>query len=190
MSSATATLRISGSTSKSFGETVEEGNPGGEITFRRGTLEDLNAIHDLDKRIFPPAVAFTPDAFLFLLINPSAVTIVAENHGKFVAFAGMERKSKTEGEVVTIDVEPELQRHGIGRALMEKLEDEAKLKGYETLYLQVAENSEGVVCFYEKLGYEKTRLMKGYYGRGVNAWEMKKSLKISRQLPPSLEGRG
>ncbi|MBI5815760.1 MAG: GNAT family N-acetyltransferase [Nitrospinae bacterium] len=146
------------------------------ITIRPGDIEDLPEIHFLDQRCFPPGVAFTPDAFMMLLMDKSAVTLIAEAEGTMAGFAIMESKSKTAGNIITIDMEEAWRRRGAGRRLMEELETEARKRGYREMFLQVSVDNAAATAFYEKLGYSRTKPLKGYYGRGKDAWEMVKTL--------------
>ena len=51
-------------------------------------------------------------------------------------------------------VEPGLQGHGIGRALMQAGEDWARAQGFEELALDTAEPATHLVALYQGLGYE------------------------------------
>ena len=48
-------------------------------------------------------------------------------------------------------------RHGVGRALMEALHDEARARGIGVLRLEVIEDNDGAIRLYEQLGYELVR---------------------------------
>ena len=57
------------------------------------------------------------------------------------------------GWIYSVAVAPTHQRLGIGRALIERLEEEFAAHGCLKVNLQVRASNEGVVAFYNKLGY-------------------------------------
>jgi ribosomal protein S18 acetylase RimI-like enzyme len=57
------------------------------------------------------------------------------------------------GWIYSVAVAPSQQRRGIGRALIERLEEEFSARGCLKVNLQVRASNEGVVAFYKKLGY-------------------------------------
>jgi ribosomal protein S18 acetylase RimI-like enzyme len=56
-------------------------------------------------------------------------------------------------KVSYVSVDPNLQRTGAGRVLMTAVEDWLRARGIWKLNLLVRRENEGVVSFYEKLGY-------------------------------------
>lgn len=61
------------------------------------------------------------------------------------------------GELKRLFVRPGSRRHGVGRALMEHAEDEARARGYDSLVLTtVAEMMPLAQVLYASLGYEET----------------------------------
>lgn len=82
------------------------------------------------------------------------------------------------GHFITIDVAPELRRLGIGRTLMEAAE--AKFGGLAciAITLEVAVDNHGAQTFYERLGYEPTGRIRGYYADNTDALVMRKQLLV------------
>jgi ribosomal protein S18 acetylase RimI-like enzyme len=64
-------------------------------------------------------------------------------------------KARRHFGILSIGVDPELQRRGIGKLLMEAAEEEARKKGHQEMRLTVAINNLAAINFYEKLGWEK-----------------------------------
>jgi len=58
------------------------------------------------------------------------------------------------GWVYYVAVKPERRRHGIGSALMRRVEEELAHMGCPKLNLQVRANNDEVVAFYKRLGYD------------------------------------
>ena len=63
------------------------------------------------------------------------------------------------GWIYLLAVRPELQRKGIGRAMVEHVEGWLRLRGCLKAKLQIDEDRASVVGFYEKLGYEPQNLI-------------------------------
>jgi ribosomal protein S18 acetylase RimI-like enzyme len=57
------------------------------------------------------------------------------------------------GWVYTVAVRPIYRRRGVGAALMARVEEDLREMGCNKVNLQVRASNEGVVAFYERLGY-------------------------------------
>jgi ribosomal-protein-alanine N-acetyltransferase len=88
-------------------------------------------------------------------------------------FFGIPKK----GHVISIAVMPENQRKGVATALMK--EAMAKMKGYKATecYLEVRISNEPGVNLYKKLGFKTSRVVRGYYADGEDAYIMSLKLK-------------
>ena len=67
------------------------------------------------------------------------------------------------GWVNYLAVEPKLQKSGIGRLLMEKIEIPLRKLGCPKINLQVRETNQGAGAFYEKIGYRRDQVIS--YGK-------------------------
>ncbi|HEY5553092.1 MAG TPA: GNAT family N-acetyltransferase [Opitutaceae bacterium] len=85
------------------------------------------------------------------------LVLVSEHEGKidgWVAIGtGRDDDTKTEGEVYALYVAPESWRQGIGRALMEKAEEELWNRALNRTVLWVLEQNDRALRFYESLHY-------------------------------------
>ena len=61
-------------------------------------------------------------------------------------------------------VDPVYRRLGIGRQLIEWLEETARVGGIFVVNLEVRAENGGARAFYRTLGYQETRYIPGYYG--------------------------
>jgi ribosomal protein S18 acetylase RimI-like enzyme len=90
--------------------------------------------------------------FDFALEGPSSTVIVLENDSVIVG-AALVGHDGHRGSAYYVGVEPKLQRSGAGRMLMTAVEDWLRARGVWKLNLLVRRENDGVIRFYEKLGY-------------------------------------
>jgi ribosomal-protein-alanine N-acetyltransferase len=84
-----------------------------------------------------------------------------------------------EAELLTIAVDPAHRRQGLGRTLVEAFLAEARQRGAETAFLEVAEDNTAARTLYTAAGFTQTGRRKGYYrgaGRVVDAILMGRTL--------------
>ena len=70
--------------------------------------------------------------------------------------------SKAGFNILALAVLPQRQRKGIGKALLEGLEQETKRRGYEFIRLNSADHRLGAHAFYEKVGYTCDKVQKRF----------------------------
>ncbi len=145
------------------------------MRIRRAEAQDLPSILAIEEASFSRDLAF-PAEILSLLLD-GATTLAAEDGGLVGFVAGFVRGDG--GKVVTLDVLPERRREGIGRRLMEALEEEFESSGARFSLLEVSAENRGAVALYSKLGYAKAAILEGYYGTGKDALLMVKRLESS-----------
>ncbi len=90
--------------------------------------------------------------FDFAHSGPASAVIALEIDGA-IAGAALVGHDGHRGSTYYVAVEPKLQRSGAGRALMSAVEDWLRARGVWKLNLLVRRENNGVVRFYEKLGY-------------------------------------
>ena len=64
--------------------------------------------------------------------------------------------------ILALAVLPQMQGKGIGKALLEGLEQEAKKRGYNFIRLNSADHRLGAHAFYEKVGYTCDKVQKRF----------------------------
>lgn len=67
-----------------------------------------------------------------------------------------------EPELGLFAVDPSLQGRGVGRALVNALEEEAAKRGYGAVRLMVLEGRGDIIAWYERLGFEATGASAGF----------------------------
>jgi ribosomal protein S18 acetylase RimI-like enzyme len=86
------------------------------------------------------------------LAHDSELLVVAELEGRIVGTA-MGGFDGHRGWIYSVAVRPECQRQGVGRALIERLEELLVASGAPKINLQVRLANDRVVGFYQRLGY-------------------------------------
>ncbi|WP_212525021.1 GNAT family N-acetyltransferase [Actibacterium sp. MT2.3-13A] len=85
-----------------------------------------------------------------------------------------------EAELLTIAVAPEARRQGKGRALVARFETEARARGAEDAFLEVAADNAPARALYHAAGYALAGRRKGYYhapdGARIDALVLRKAL--------------
>ena len=97
--------------------------------------------------------ARSPSADPHELSPPDGVFIVAWRGVDAVGSAGFKRLDDETGEVKRLYVAPEARGDGIGRALMLRLEEEARGRGYSRLRLDIGDRQPDAMALYTDLGY-------------------------------------
>lgn len=138
-----------------------------ELTFREYRTGDADAMYRLDVQCFDPVFRFSRRAMQRFAEAEEAMTVLAEANGELAGFAIAE-VAEGAGYVVTVDVAPAWRRRGLGRELMEQLEQKARAAGAEAMMLHVFSGNNGAVRIYEALGYRQSGVARDFYGRGLD----------------------
>ncbi|WP_068876659.1 ribosomal protein S18-alanine N-acetyltransferase [Phenylobacterium sp. CCH9-H3] len=72
-----------------------------------------------------------------------------------------------EAEILTVGVAPWARRRGVGQALMTAALGVARQAGAQAVFLEVDVGNSGAVALYERLGFHRAGLRRGYYDRGA-----------------------
>lgn len=102
--------------------------------------------------------------FADLLIKPHHRTYVFEVEGEIVSFVVMTVVAG-EGEILTICTDPDFQKRGLARMLLQQVIKALREEGAESLFLEVAVDNPAALRLYESVGFKKTGRRKAYYSR-------------------------
>jgi len=150
-----------------------------KVELRRVRPEDASVCYQMDHRCFPPEVAFDEDSFTELS-EMAPVYWVAEHRGRMVGFVVADLDQvNNHGLIITLDVDPELRRRGIGSALMEKAEIEIIEQGIQRIFLHMYTPHYAAQCLYKQRGYRKLGVLPNYYGNRIDALLMLKQVNSS-----------
>ncbi|MGH9369227.1 MAG: GNAT family N-acetyltransferase [Thermoanaerobaculia bacterium] len=149
------------------------------VTRRSFTLRDLRrsdreAMYRLDHRCFEPGIAFTRAQIETFLGLESLEGVVAETRGKLVGFAIGYLRRPALGGVLTLDVDPDHRRGGVGRALFTELLARLERAGTTAVRLEVDARNASAIAFYRSFGLRKLGRIADYYGDGKDAFEMER----------------
>jgi ribosomal protein S18 acetylase RimI-like enzyme len=75
-------------------------------------------------------------------------------------------------ELVSIAVDPKHRGKGIASALMDSTLRRLRRRGVVRLLLMVKVTNRVAIRFYEKYGFCKSRIVRGYYEDGADGWRM------------------
>ena len=152
------------------------------LAFRKAASRDIAAMTEVFSEAFADKNEFTNlSQYLDWSIRDRDLrVIVAETEDKKIAgFVMTEFNSSTMRNAVHVAqlaVAPEFQGYGIGRALLEQVEETALKNEFDTVTLQVRKGNAKAIDLYESLGFGVMGEDKKYYRDGESALEMKKYL--------------
>lgn len=151
------------------------------MRLREYSSSDLGTIFALDEVCFEAPFRFSARVMQQFAEARNALTVVAENEttGEIAGFciAHVERAGKgLRAYVVTLDVAPQYRRHGLARQMIRHIERQAAEAGCASVELHVSVENAGAIAFYEAEGYERSHLVKSFYGLGRHAYVYRKAL--------------
>ena len=130
-----------------------------EFIVRKMTADDIPQVTALEKELF--TMPWSEQAFADELNNSTASIVVAQAGGEIVGFADM-REIVGECYINNVGVKMRHRRKGIGRALMQALEDSATDEA-EFITLEVRQSNEAAIRLYKSMGYIKVGTRRGFY---------------------------
>ena len=149
-----------------------------DIRIREATFEDLNFLYKIELECFGDE-SFSREQVKQCLLLPNFVTLVALLDGELVGFiTGFVSNcaGKLSGHVYTLDVKRNQRGKGVGSKLLSKFEEKMLEKGVNAVYLEVRIDNVSAKKLYFKHGYKPFKMLKDYYGQGVNGLRLKKTL--------------
>jgi ribosomal-protein-alanine N-acetyltransferase len=133
---------------------------------------DFVRLHEIDAICFEPGIAYSRAELEFHIRMPDSVVRVAEHAGEVVGFAIGVVEEDLCAHVITLDVLPEARRGGAGTTLLACLHEEFRNAGAGRAVLEVDVTNGPAQAFYERFGYRRVMILRGYYGRGRDAYAM------------------
>jgi ribosomal-protein-alanine N-acetyltransferase len=132
----------------------------------------LAALH---ARCFTSPRPWNEAEFADILADPLAFLLVEGDAGFLLG-----RAVAGEAELLTIAVAPEARQRGLGRKLVSRFLYQARLRGAETAFLEVAEDNTAAKTLYARAGFTEAGRRRGYYraptGQAVDALVLRRVL--------------
>jgi [ribosomal protein S18]-alanine N-acetyltransferase len=153
----------------------------GEIFLRDYRASDLDAMFRLDEACFAEEFRFDRESVREFAEERNAIVLAAETvDGEMVGFVIVHvERAATEQRayVVTLDVAAECRQQGLGGRLMREAEACAAAAGVRWMQLHVFTGNAAAIRFYERLGYQRLRVQRRFYGAaGLDAFVYGKEL--------------
>ena len=99
---------------------------------------------------------------------PDGLFLVAREDGRAVACGGICRFDETRAELKRMYVVPEARGRGLGRAILDALEEAARGFGYVGVVLETGELHHEALGLYASAGYEPIPCYGAYAGRAIS----------------------
>ena len=123
------------------------------------TPDDLAQIHAASFCVPPP---WSARDFAGFLADPACFLCTAETALQLQAFA-LFRVAADEAELLTLAVQPDARRKGLGRDVVRAGLAEARLRGASRCYLEVAADNAAACALYHEFGFSEQGRRSGYY---------------------------
>jgi [ribosomal protein S18]-alanine N-acetyltransferase len=139
---------------------------GGGLTLRRMRWWDVSGLMPVERACFPTET-WSEETFWSELAGwpESRYYVVAELDGALCGYAGLMAVSG-EATVQTVAVEVGRRRRGVGAELLAELLAEAVRREARVLWLEVRDHNEPAIALYERHGFERAGVRRGYYDQG------------------------
>lgn len=146
------------------------------LRFDRMRAADVDAVMEIERRTF--AEPWTPGLFLHELKVPFARSVVVRvpETDEMLGYVCWWEVGE-EVHILNLAVRPEMQRRGIGRALVDLVLEAAAAARAGVVTLEVREGNTAAFVLYGGLGFERTGRRRNYYAPGVDAIIMSRRLR-------------
>jgi ribosomal-protein-alanine N-acetyltransferase len=152
---------------------------GNRITIEFADRSDVKQISELSRKYIEYDLGswkYNPEKLTNLLKSDIKNVVVARNGGRLAGFGIMTYYEK-QANLDLLAVKPDYQRCGIGRQIVNWLEEVALTAGVYVIFVQVRKTNTGAVQFYKKLGFTVIDEMKRYYGGRESGVIMSKNVR-------------
>jgi len=150
-----------------------------DVTLSLAQPRDAATIAHMSKRLIEVGLpwSWTPERVAMRIRHRESVVLTARAGAELAGFAIMQF-SDTSAHLELLAVDPRYERLGIGRRLVEWLEETAVTAGTFVIALEVRAANDGARWFYSSLGYREVCCIAGYYCRVENAVQMVRDLRV------------
>ena len=128
--------------------------------FRNGTEEDIKYIVELEAKTFSDA--WTEKSVRDTFEQKQAFITVAEDDDELIGYCIL-YYVMDEAEIARIATSEAVRRKGVGKGLLNYTCECCREKQIERLLLDVRENNEGAIAFYQNYGFNIDGIRKSFY---------------------------
>ena len=150
------------------------------IELREYSPQDFEQLWELDQRCFTPEIAYSRRELSHYLGRKTAICLIAERSGRLAGFIVGQADPRGFGHVITLDIDPDERKLGIGSTLMQTLEQRFLAASCKSILLEVAVNNREGLSFYKKHGYSVLKVLRHYYPGDLDGMLMGKRLQRSQ----------
>ena len=133
--------------------------------------EELREMLELERVCFPPPTNYDFRTLrMFVSLNGAGLLRIRKSVNGEQVLAAFHLFDCVAAELITLDVHPDFRRQGLGRQLL--VESLGKLRefGHTHATCQIAVDNVASLELHKHFGFEPVTLLKGYYGRGRDAY--------------------
>lgn len=155
-----------------------------DFILRTMTSADIDAVSEIERNVYQ-IDPWSKEQFAseFVGVPETRFYIIAEKEGRTIGYGGLFAPSPgVEADVQTVTVVVEMQGKGIGRALLERLIEEASRRACPAVLLEVRVGNESAIHLYESFGFVEIARRLNYYGSNLHALIMRKSMSIDEAI--------
>lgn len=148
------------------------------LRFRKATYDDLLTIEALENRCFCPVDRFSVASFRRYIQNNNGSIYVdlIEFDGEPMGYAVyFTRNNSKVVRLYSLCISPDYAGRGLGHKYLETRLP--KFADYSVVSLEVRVTNSRAISLYEKLGFQVSAQLPGYYGDGEDGYRMVKVLK-------------
>jgi [ribosomal protein S18]-alanine N-acetyltransferase len=124
--------------------------------------EHIPLIMEIEGKCF--SEPWRPEDFLKLIQNPDAICLCATARGRVAGYSCCWTLIES-AELGSLAVDPEFQGRGIGRKLLERTARACRQRGVIAVFLEVRSSNIRAIELYERNGFCRIGLRRGYYSR-------------------------
>lgn len=138
-----------------------------ELVFEPMVAADLPQVMELERLAFPNP--WTPGLFLHELKLSFSRLYLARNAARRLLGYACWWLVGDEVHILNVAVHPDARRNGTGRALVQRVVEDALAHNAASVSLEVGRTNEPATALYRSMGFSEVGLRRNYYGQGEDA---------------------
>jgi ribosomal-protein-alanine N-acetyltransferase len=145
---------------------------------RPARMHDARAMAEMSRDLVEAGLPwrYTPARMSALIRDAETLALLACDAQQLRGMAVMQFLDE-HAHLSLLCVQPNQQRRGLGRRLLDWLEASARVAGIGSIVLELRADNLAALAFYERLGFVQTQLVPGYYEGRLAARCMRRQLR-------------